>query len=110
MNSNNYNVASRHAVFTAMFSTLFEIRVNKINNRQIFFYFRRYVANISLFDELVKLALTLPTSRYGIGGNAPVMAMRLFAEGCQVTLASSLTPKYLNSIPSGIKGNNETPK
>lgn len=63
----------------------------------------RYIENVTFFDELVKGALMLPNSRYSIGGNAPAMAMRLFAEGCEVTLASSLTPKYLQSIPKGIK-------
>lgn len=63
----------------------------------------RFMTNSSLFDALIKDAETLPDSRYAIGGNAPVMAMRLFHEGCDVTLASTLTPKHLKNIPSGIK-------
>lgn len=62
------------------------------------------MTNSTLFDTLIKGAEKLPDSRYAIGGNAPVMAMRLFHEGCDVTLASTLTPKHLKNIPSGIKG------
>lgn len=60
--------------------------------------------NATLFDYLVKEAEKLPNSRYSIGGNAPVMAMRLFNEGCEVILALTLTSKHLQSIPPGIKG------
>jgi len=63
----------------------------------------RYITNSTLFDELVKHAERIPGSRYGLGGNAPVMAMRLNSEGCQVVLASTLTEKHLKSIPSEIK-------
>lgn len=68
----------------------------------------RYVTNVTLFDELVREAEKLPGSRYLIGGNAPVMAMRLFNEGCEVTLAATLTEKHRKSIPEGIKVVGET--
>ncbi|XP_014239962.2 ADP-dependent glucokinase [Cimex lectularius] len=63
----------------------------------------RYTVNSTLFDSLIERAEKLPTSYYTIGGNAPVMAMRLFREGCQVILASTISEKHRNNIPKGIK-------
>ncbi|KAF6211865.1 hypothetical protein GE061_012381 [Apolygus lucorum] len=63
----------------------------------------RFTANSSLFDELVASAERAPGSRYVIGGNAAVMAMRMHLEGCSVLLGATLTDRHLLAIPNDIK-------
>ncbi|KAK9512538.1 hypothetical protein O3M35_000939 [Rhynocoris fuscipes] len=63
----------------------------------------RYVTNSTLFDVLVKQAEQQRDFRYGIGGNAAVMAIRMSLEGCNVLLAASLSPRHLDLISSSTK-------
>ena len=69
------------------------------------YYFRhgaaaeRYMANQTLFDDLVAKARSLPSSYSTIGGNAAVMALRFAKEGCDVTLAAKLTTSLHQMIP-----------
>lgn len=66
------------------------------------FLFRRYMANRTLFDELVSKARLFSSSYSTIGGNAAVMAMRFAREGCDVTLAAKLTKSLHQMIPQVI--------
>lgn len=63
------------------------------------------MSNSTLFDELVMYAGESRSSRYALGGNAPIMALRLNQEGCDVLLAATLTTKLKQSLPSSLKGN-----
>lgn len=64
---------------------------------------RRFVSNSTLFDELVSVAESHPSAKWVIGGNAPIMASRFHTEGCEVLLASRMTPRLQKSLPKGIK-------
>ncbi|GAB1864295.1 ADP-dependent glucokinase [Camponotus japonicus] len=72
------------------------------------YYFRhgaaaeRYMANRTLFDELVSKARSFSSSYSTIGGNAAVMAMRFAREGCDVTFAAKLTKSLHQMIPQVI--------
>ncbi|XP_071873206.1 ADP-dependent glucokinase [Bombus fervidus] len=72
------------------------------------YYFRhgaaaeRYMANRTLFDNLVAKARSFPSSYSTIGGNAAVMALRFAREGCDVTLAAKLTRSLHQIIPQVI--------
>ncbi|XP_029635163.1 ADP-dependent glucokinase [Octopus sinensis] len=63
----------------------------------------RYVHNSSLFDVLSSNADNLKDKQWTLGGNAPVMANRLYHEGADVLLGTSWSEKLLNLIPEGIK-------
>ncbi|PSN36343.1 ADP-dependent glucokinase [Blattella germanica] len=63
----------------------------------------RYIANDKLFDAIVQKASRVSDSHYALGGNAPVMASRFAAEGCDVLLAAKMTPELQESLPNGIK-------
>ena len=65
---------------------------------------RRYVANETLFKELVACAEASPYHRYVLGGNAPVMAQRMALEGLDVLLGARLTPDVSASLPKSVKG------
>jgi hypothetical protein len=65
---------------------------------------RRYIANGSMFAELVTTAARLPGAHYALGGNAPVMASRFVHEGCEVLLAAKMTPQLQRHLPSEMKG------
>lgn len=72
------------------------------------YYFRhgaaaeRYMANRTLFDELVSKARSFSSSYSTIGGNAAVMAMRFAREGCDVTLAAKMTRSLHQMFPQVI--------
>lgn len=66
------------------------------------FFCRRYMANRTLFDELVSKARSFSSSYSTIGGNAAVMGMRFAREGCDVTLAAKLTKSLHQMIPQMI--------
>lgn len=73
------------------------------------YYFRhgaaaeRYMANRTLFDELVLRARSFPSSYSTIGGNAAIMALRFAKEGCDVTLAAKITKSLHQMIPQVIR-------
>ncbi|XP_028292085.1 ADP-dependent glucokinase [Gouania willdenowi] len=54
----------------------------------------RFMLNDTLFAELVDGARDLPENRWSIGGNAPVMASRMAAEGCDVLLGGSFSADF----------------
>ncbi|KAL7638612.1 UNVERIFIED_CONTAM: hypothetical protein RMT77_011184 [Armadillidium vulgare] len=58
----------------------------------------RFVSNETLFMELVKRAESLPTGRYVLGGNAPVMAKRFAMEGGSVMLGAKRNDYLLKSL------------
>ncbi|XP_076757743.1 ADP-dependent glucokinase [Xylocopa sonorina] len=72
------------------------------------YYFRhgaaaeRYMANRTLFDQLVNKARSFESSYSTIGGNAAVMALRFAREGCDVTLAAKLTRSLHQMMPQVI--------
>ncbi|CAK9815247.1 ADP-dependent glucokinase [Anthophora plagiata] len=72
------------------------------------YYFRhgaaaeRYMANGTLFDELVAKARSFSSSYSTIGGNAAIMALRFAREGCDVTLAAKLTRSLHQMMPQVI--------
>lgn len=69
------------------------------------YYFRhgaateRYMANRTLFEELLATARSFPSSYSTIGGNAAVMALRFAREGCDVMLGAKLTKSLHQMIP-----------
>ena len=67
-------------------------------------YFRRFVKNETLFEELVATAASLESSRWALGGNAPVMAKRFHMEGCKVLLGAVTSQKLRQQIEDEIKG------
>ncbi|KOC62487.1 ADP-dependent glucokinase [Habropoda laboriosa] len=72
------------------------------------YYFRhgaaaeRYMANRTLFDQLVAKARSFSSSYSTIGGNAAIMALRFAKEGCDVTLAAKLTRSLHQMMPQVI--------
>lgn len=42
----------------------------------------------NMFDDLISIGSSLPSSKYNIGGNAAIMASRISQNGCSVTLGS----------------------
>lgn len=73
----------------------------------VFCHFRRFMTNSTLFDELVNKALKIKSSHFAIGGNAALMAQRLYSEGSEVVLAAAVSPNLKSSLPKAVKG--ETP-
>ncbi|XP_077342588.1 ADP-dependent glucokinase-like [Lithobates pipiens] len=63
----------------------------------------RYVSNETLFRKLVDASKRLPEMRWVLGGNAPVMANRLAAEGCDVLLGGRLSQEEASVLPDHIK-------
>lgn len=57
----------------------------QIFNHRPLFDFRRFVANETLFGEILGQAKKAIDGRLHIGGNAPLMASRFAKEGAQVT-------------------------
>ena len=66
---------------------------------------RRYISDDKLFDKIVDKASKSKDSHYALGGNAPVMAKRFAAEGCEVLLAAKMTPELQRTLPKEVKGN-----
>uniref|UniRef100_A0A8C5WC47 ADP-dependent glucokinase n=1 Tax=Leptobrachium leishanense TaxID=445787 RepID=A0A8C5WC47_9ANUR len=62
----------------------------------------RYVSNATLFKRLVDSSKNLTEMRWALGGNAPVMANRLAAEGCDVLLGGRLSPDELSVLSERI--------
>lgn len=63
----------------------------------------RYVSNETLFSKLVDASKRLPEMRWALGGNAPVMANRLAAEGCDVLLGGRLSQEEASVLSDRIK-------
>lgn len=76
--------------------------------RSFMYYFsrgaaaERYTNNKKFFVELVQRAKLLPSHRWELGGNAPVMGMRFHAEGANVLVASQMSQKQQSHLPKGI--------
>lgn len=62
--------------------------------------------NETLFSELVEASRDLPGNRWAVGGNAPVMAGRMAAEGCDVLLGGSFSPDFTDVLSQHITGGN----
>ncbi|KFM82676.1 ADP-dependent glucokinase, partial [Stegodyphus mimosarum] len=62
----------------------------------------RFISNSTLFHELVDVAKKAASTRYHIGGNAPVMAKRFLKEGCEVLLGAHISKSLRNEFPAGI--------
>lgn len=62
--------------------------------------------NETLFSELVEASRDLPGNRWAVGGNAPVMAGRMAAEGCDVLLGGSFSPDFTDVLSQHITGAN----
>lgn len=60
--------------------------------------------NNTLFSQLVETSRELPGNRWSIGGNAPVMAGRMAAEGCDVLLGGSFSPDFADVLSQHITG------
>ncbi|UYV78397.1 hypothetical protein LAZ67_16001179 [Cordylochernes scorpioides] len=60
---------------------------------------QRYVANTSLFQDLVLTAARAPGVRWELGGNAAVMASRFAKEGWQPLLGSQVSPQLQSMVP-----------
>ncbi|KAM5164929.1 ADP-dependent glucokinase-like isoform 1-T2 [Mantella aurantiaca] len=63
----------------------------------------RYVSNETLFRKLVDASKRLPEMRWALGGNAPVMANRLAAEGCDVLLGGRLSQEEASVLSDRIQ-------
>uniref|UniRef100_A0A1A7Z4N1 ADP-dependent glucokinase 2 n=1 Tax=Iconisemion striatum TaxID=60296 RepID=A0A1A7Z4N1_9TELE len=62
----------------------------------------RFMLNETLFSELVESARDLPGNRWAVGGNAPVMAGRMAAEGCDVLLGGSFSTDFTDVLSQHI--------
>jgi len=62
----------------------------------------RFVSDSDLFSSLVSQGLTDETHRWGLGGNAPVMAARFVKEGAKVLLGAKLSPGLAQWVPEGM--------
>jgi len=63
----------------------------------------RFVHDADLWNELLDTGLTDPEHRWGLGGNAPVMAARFVKEGAKVLLGAKLSPGLSEWIPDGME-------
>ena len=60
--------------------------------------------NETLFSLLVEASRELPGNRWAVGGNAPVMASRMAAEGCDVLLGGSFSTDFNDMFSEHIMG------
>ena len=63
----------------------------------------RFVHDESLWSSLVTTGVEDPGHRWGLGGNAPVMAARFVREGGVVLLGAKLSPGLQEWIPDGME-------
>jgi len=63
----------------------------------------RFVHNSDLWSELLETGVGDPDHRWGLGGNAPVMAARFAREGAKVLLGAKLSPGLAEWIPEGME-------
>ncbi|GFO14322.1 ADP-dependent glucokinase-like [Plakobranchus ocellatus] len=63
----------------------------------------RYVANASLFEEIVKAGMKGEGYQWAIGGNAAVIARRLAMEGFDVLLGARMGQNALDTISDSVK-------
>lgn len=63
----------------------------------------RYVANQTLFEQLVECAEESPDHHYILGGNAPVMARRMALEGLDVLLGARMSADVAASLPEKVQ-------
>lgn len=66
--------------------------------------FRRHIKNESFWEALVARARELNTTREVLGGNAPVMALRMLREGCDVLLGATSSAQLMTMMDKGIRG------
>lgn len=67
------------------------------------------MSDADLFQKWVRKASNLDNARWALGGNAPVMATRLYNEGCDVLLAAKMTKELKENLPAGLKSNQVKP-
>lgn len=76
--------------------------------RSFMFYFskgaaaERYTPNKELFKSIVAAAKKMPSHRWELGGNAPVMGARFHLEGAKVLVASAMSHKQRSHLITGI--------
>merc|ERR1712241_1374377 len=63
----------------------------------------RFVHDSLLWSRLLDTAEADPEHRWGLGGNAPVMAARFAREGADVLLGAKLSPGLADWIPDGVE-------
>ena len=63
----------------------------------------RFVHDSDHWTELVTRGAGDPRARWGLGGNAPVMAARFVREGAAVLLGAKLSPGLAEWIPEGME-------
>ena len=66
--------------------------------------FRRFVNDDELFERLIESSEKAPDSYYRLGGNAPVIALRLAKEGAKVLLAARQNPYLMSNILPNVIG------
>lgn len=78
--------------------------------KQMYAYFfragaaaERFVSDPNLFTDLVAQGEREEGHRWGLGGNAPVMAARFVKEGASVLLGAKLSPGLVEWVPQGMK-------
>jgi len=63
----------------------------------------RFVHDQELWEDLLETGLGDAEHRWGLGGNAPVMAARFAREGAKVLLGAKLSPGLAEWIPEGME-------
>jgi len=63
----------------------------------------RFVHDDELWEELLETGLEDTEHRWGLGGNAPVMAARFVREGAKVLLGAKLSPGLSEWVPEGME-------
>jgi len=63
----------------------------------------RFVHDDGYWSKLVEAGVRDPDHRWGLGGNAPVMAARFVREGAVVLLGAKLSPGLSDWIPDGLQ-------
>jgi len=63
----------------------------------------RFVHDDGLWSQLLNTAQADPDHRWGLGGNAPVMAARFVKEGAVVLLGAKLSPGLSDWVPQGMQ-------
>lgn len=62
----------------------------------------RYISNTTLFNEIMEVVKKSKNTRWEIGGNAPIMALRFAKEGCDVLLGAQMTNSLKSVLPGEI--------
>ncbi|XP_023223115.1 ADP-dependent glucokinase-like [Centruroides sculpturatus] len=82
---------------------------NKEELLKVFAYFfkhgaaaERYISNETLFNEILESVKNSENSKWTVGGNAPIMALRFAKEGCDVLLGAQLSLELKKILPSNM--------